>query len=187
MKPDLKNCPVHTSHACVAGYLADGGFGDAESGTDLAGAQCPGVQQLQCVSYFAHGDPGCGHRWFRSKNRSAYAAFGSLRTPRRCPPSIWNAVRLQHGTVSTITLEHCPPSAWNRVRHRVEYATTDQSPSVVGRGGCELDAASLTAAEVGKRCRRHCICEEGTQSSAHKVDVAARSFIQFFCHLHPLF
>ena len=33
MKPDLKNCPVHTSHACVAGYLADSGFGDAESGT----------------------------------------------------------------------------------------------------------------------------------------------------------
>ena len=41
------------------------------------------------------------------KNRAAYAAFGSLRTP------------LQ---VSAINLECCPPSAWNRVRDRVEYA-----------------------------------------------------------------
>ena len=56
------------------------------------------------------------------KNRAAYAAFGSLGTPRRCPTSVWNAVRLQRGTASAITLEHCPPSAWNRVRHRVEYA-----------------------------------------------------------------
>ena len=110
MKPDLKNCPVHTSHACVAGYLADGGFGDAESGTDLAGAQCPGVQQLQCVSYFAHGDPGCGHCWFRSKNRSAYASFGSLRTP--------SGVRHQNGMLSAITVERCPPWRWNAVRRQ---------------------------------------------------------------------
>lgn len=48
------------------------------------------------------------------KSRAAYAAFGSLRTPRRCPPSIWNAVRLQRGTVSAITLEHCPP--WRGIR-----------------------------------------------------------------------
>ena len=46
----LGQAPVHARHACVAGYLADGGLGDAESGTDLAGAQGPGVQQLQCVS-----------------------------------------------------------------------------------------------------------------------------------------
>ena len=92
-----------------------------------------------------HGDPGCGHRWLRQKSRAGYAAFGSLRTPLRCPPSQWNAVRLQRGTVSGMTveycppsvwnavrlhrgtvsaipLEHCPPSAWNRVRHGVEYA-----------------------------------------------------------------
>jgi hypothetical protein len=42
--------PVHAGHARVAGYLADGGFGYADGGTDLAGAQGPGVQQLQCVS-----------------------------------------------------------------------------------------------------------------------------------------
>ncbi len=42
--------PVHAGHARVAGDLADGGFGDAEGGADLAGAQGPGVQQLQCVS-----------------------------------------------------------------------------------------------------------------------------------------
>ena len=42
--------PVHGGHARVAGYLADGGFGDAESGTDLTGAQGPAVQQLQCMS-----------------------------------------------------------------------------------------------------------------------------------------
>ena len=42
--------PVHAGGAGVAGNVADGGFGDAESGTDLAGAQGPGVQQLQCVS-----------------------------------------------------------------------------------------------------------------------------------------
>jgi len=46
----LGQCPVHAGHARVAGYLADSGFGDAESGTDLTGAQDPAVQQLQCVS-----------------------------------------------------------------------------------------------------------------------------------------
>lgn len=42
--------PVHAGHARVAGYLADRGFGDAEGGANLAGAQSPAVQQLQCVS-----------------------------------------------------------------------------------------------------------------------------------------
>ena len=46
----LGQCPVHAGHARVAGYLADSGFGDAEGGTDLTGAQDPAVQQLQCVS-----------------------------------------------------------------------------------------------------------------------------------------
>ena len=46
----LGQCPVHAGHARVAGYLADSGFGDAEGGTDLTGAQGPAVQQLQCVS-----------------------------------------------------------------------------------------------------------------------------------------
>ena len=34
----------------------------------------------------------------------------SLRTPPRCRPSVWNAVRLQRGTLSAIRLESCPPS-----------------------------------------------------------------------------
>ena len=46
----LGRSPVHAGHARVAGYLADSGFGDAEGGTDLTGAQGPAVQQLQCVS-----------------------------------------------------------------------------------------------------------------------------------------
>lgn len=53
------------SRMCVAGYLADGGFGDAESDPGLTGTQGPCAQQWQCVSYFAHGDPGCGRCWFR--------------------------------------------------------------------------------------------------------------------------
>ena len=66
------------------------------------------------------------------KNRAAYAAFGSLGTPRRCPTSVWNAVRLQRGTASAITLEHCPPSAWSRVRHRVEYAASRKPYLLLG-------------------------------------------------------
>ena len=46
----------------------DGGFGDAEGGADLAGAQKLAEQQLQCVSYPARAAPGCRHRWFRSKS-----------------------------------------------------------------------------------------------------------------------
>jgi len=58
----LGQCPVHARGAGVAGDVADGGFGDAKRRANLAGAQGPAVQQLQCVSYFAHSDPGCGHR-----------------------------------------------------------------------------------------------------------------------------
>ena len=80
------------------------------------------------------------------KNRAAYAAFGSLRTPRRCPPSVWNAVRLQRATVSAITLEHCPPSAWNRVRHRVEYAPRQlQAVQLIAAGKSQRQ----TAKEIG--------------------------------------
>src|SRR5690606_17337706 len=38
--------PVHAATR-VAGHLADGGLGDAENGTDLAGAQCPAIS-LEC-------------------------------------------------------------------------------------------------------------------------------------------
>lgn len=40
----LGQCPVHGGGARVAGDVADGGFGDAEGGADLAGAQCPAMQ-----------------------------------------------------------------------------------------------------------------------------------------------
>lgn len=58
----------------------------------------------------------------RSIKPASLCLVGSLRTPRQCPPSVWNAVRLQRGIVSAITAECCPPSARNGVRHRVEYA-----------------------------------------------------------------
>ena len=56
----------HPTQACgtgVTGNVADRGFGDAQCCANLAQAEVAAVQQLQCVSYLAHGDPWCGHSW----------------------------------------------------------------------------------------------------------------------------
>ena len=49
--------PVQPDSAGVTGYLTDRGFGDAQCGANLALAEVAAVQQLQCLSHLAHGDP----------------------------------------------------------------------------------------------------------------------------------
>jgi hypothetical protein len=95
--------PAHAA-ARVAGDFADGEFGEAEGDACLAGAQCPAVQQLLCVSCLAHADPGCGHRF----------------SPVKKPGSVCR-VRVTQNTlqVSAISLY--------RVHHGVKYAVTNST------------------------------------------------------------
>ena len=88
------------SGARVTGYLADRSFGNTQRSANLALAELAAVQQLQCVSYLAHGDPWCGHSWAPVKNRAAYASLDHS-------DNRWG-VRFQNGTLSAITVERCP-------------------------------------------------------------------------------
>lgn len=93
--------PVEPGGAGVAGDVADGRFGDAQCCADLARAEVAAVQQLQCVSNLAHGDPWCGHSWFPVKKTGQP-------TPRLGHSGHCWGVRLQNGTLSAFTVERCP-------------------------------------------------------------------------------
>ena len=111
--------PVQSGSSGVSGNLAEGGFGNAQRCANLALLcnSCNVCRILLMVSL------GLGIAGFRSKNRAAYASFGSLRTVLGCPLSKWNALRCHRGMVSAMTLDRCTSSAWNRVRHRVKCAS----------------------------------------------------------------
>lgn len=59
--------PDQARHTCIGGDLAEGGFGYAWSGTDLASAQGPCGQKLHGVSCLAHGDLEFWHGCLQSK------------------------------------------------------------------------------------------------------------------------
>jgi hypothetical protein len=73
------------------------------------------VQQLQCVSYLAHGDPWCGHSWVPVKKPASLrlvwvtqdTAGVSAFKMECCPPSPWNGARDYGGTLSAISMEPC--------------------------------------------------------------------------------